>query len=317
MSGAGRGTGAAGPGSGRMSGTGRGTGAAGPGSGRMSGTGRGTGAAGLDKTAGPDETAGPVSVAEPGERQPASWRPARRLGRTRRSPWRAAFFGVIAVGVLVGISYIFLGPKVLVVRSVVVSGTHLVPAGRVRAAAGIPLGEPLLRVNTAAAALRVEAITQVRSAQVSKSWPDRILITVEERTPVLAVARLGTAGSTSAASGGYDLIDASGVIVRTAQAKPRGMAVFWPPVPVTALQGSPSVAAAATVLREVPVSIGRSVVVISASSPQNVTLGLSDGITIVWGSTARATAKATELAALMRGHEHYYDVSSPGTAVTR
>ena len=277
----------------------------------MSGAGRGTGAAD------PDETAGPVSVAEPGERQPASGRSARRLGRTRRSPWRAAFFGVIAVGVLVGVSYTFLGPKVLVVRSVVVSGTHLVPASQVRAAAGIPLGEPLLRVNTAAAARRVEAITQVRSARVSKSWPDRILITVQERTPVLAVAGPGAAGSTSAAGGGYDLIDASGVIVRTAQAKPRGMAVFWSSVPVTALQGSPSVAAAAAVLREVPASIGRSVVVVSASSPQNVTLGLSDGITIVWGSTARATAKAAELSALMRTHEHYYDVSSPGTAVTR
>jgi len=277
----------------------------------MSGAGRGTGAAD------PDETAGPVSVAEPGERQPASGRSARRLGRTRRSPWRAAFFGVIAVGVLVGVSYTFLGPKVLVVRSVVVSGTHLVPASQVRAAAGIPLGEPLLRVNTAAAARRVEAITQVRSARVSKSWPDRILITVQERTPVLAVAGPGAAGSTSAAGGGYNLIDASGVIVRTAQAKPRGMAVFWSSVPVTALQGSPSVAAAAAVLREVPAPIGRSVVVVSASSPQNVTLGLSDGITIVWGSTARATAKAAELSALMRTHEHYYDVSSPGTAVTR
>ena len=207
-------------------------------------------------------------MAEPGERQPASGRPPRRLGRTRRSPWRAAFFGVIAVGLLVGVSYIFLGPKVLVVRSVGVSGTHLVPASQVRAAAGIPLGEPLLRVNTAAAARRVEAITQVRSAQVSKSWPDRILITVRERTPVLAVARLGAAGSTSAAAGGgYDLIDASGVIVRTAQAKPRGMAVFWPSVPGTALQGSPSVAAAATVLREVPAWIGRSVAVVTRVQP--------------------------------------------------
>ena len=277
----------------------------------MSGAGRGASAAD------PDETAGPVSVAQPGEWQAASGRPPRPPGRTGRSPWRTAFFGVIAVGLLLGISYIFLGPKVLVVRSVVVSGTHLVPASQVRAAAAIPAGEPLLRVNTGAAARRVEAITQVQSAQVNKSWPDRILITVQERTPVLAVARPGAAGSTSAAGGGYDLIDASGVIVRTAQAKPRGMAVFWPPVPVTALRDSPSVAAAAAVLREVPAWIGQSVLAVSASSPQNVTLGLSGGITIVWGSTARATAKATELAALMRGHEHYYDVSSPGTAVTR
>jgi cell division protein FtsQ len=277
----------------------------------MSGAGRGTGAAD------PDETAGPVSVAEPGERQAAFRRPSRPPGRTRRSPWRTAFFGVIAVGLLVGISYIFLGPKVLVVRSVVVSGTHLVPPGQVRAAAGIPLGEPLLRVNTDAAARRVEAITQVRSARVSKSWPDRIVITIQERTPVLAVARPGAAGTTSAGAGGYDLIDASGITVRTAQAKPRGIPVFWPSVPVTALAGSPSVAAAATVLRELPAWIGPSVAAVTASSPQNVTLGLSGGVTIVWGSTARATAKAAELSALMRTHAHYYDVSSPGTAVTR
>ncbi len=277
----------------------------------MSGAGRGTGAAD------PDETAGLVSVAEPGERQAASRRPSRPPGRTGRSPWRTAFFGVLAVGLLVGISYIFLGPNVLVVRSVVVSGTHLVPPGQVRAAAGIPLGEPLLRVNTAAAARRVEGITQVRSARVSKSWPDRIVITVQERTPVLAVARPGAAGTTSAGAGGYDLIDASGVIVRTAQANPRGLPVFGPLVPVTALAASPAVAAAATVLRELPAWIGPSVAAVSASSPQNVTLGLSDGITIVWGSTARATAKAAELSALMSTHAHYYDVSSPGTAVTR
>jgi cell division protein FtsQ len=276
----------------------------------MSAARRGTGA--VD----PDQTAGPVSVAEPGDRQAASGRPARAPGRTRRGPWRAAFFGVLAVALLVGAGYIFLGPKVLVVRSVGVSGTHLVPADQVRAAAGIPLGEPLLRVNTAAAARRVEAITQVRSAQVSKSWPDGIRITVQERTPVLAVARPGTAGGTSA-GGGYDLVDASGVIVRTAPAVPRGMAVFWPSAPVPALLGSPSLAAAAAVLRQAPAWLARSVVAVSASSPQNVTLGLTGGITIVWGSTARAAAKAAELSALMRTHAHYYDVSSPGTAVTR
>ncbi len=245
----------------------------------------------------------------------------RARGRARgRSPWRTAFFALAGVGLLVGVGWALLGSKLLVVRSVVVTGTHLVPAAQVRAAAAIPSDQPMIRVDTAAAARRVEAITQVQSAQVSKSWPDRIVITVRERTPALAVAVPAAGGASSGSSGtvaGYDLIDASGVVVRSVTAKPAGLPVYWPAAGSGALRGSPSVAAVVTVLHELPASIARLVSVVSASSPQNVTLGLSDGITIVWGDTTRAAEKATELAALMRTHVHYYDVSAPGTAVTR
>ena len=199
-----------------------------------------------------------------------------------------------------------------------VTGTHLVPAAQVRAAAAIPPGQPMIRVDTAAAARRVEAITQVQSAQVSKSWPDRIVITVRERTPALAVA-VPAAGGASGSGGtvaGYDLIDASGVVVRSVTAEPAGLPVYWPAAGSGALRGSPSVAAVVTVLHELPAPIAPLVSVVSASSPQNVTLGLSDGITIVWGDTTRAAEKATELAALMRTHMDYYDVSAPGTALT-
>ena len=70
-------------------------------------------------------------------------------------------------GLLAGVAWALLGSKLLVVRSVVVNGTQLVPASQVRAAAAIPSGVPMIRVDTGAAASRVEAITQVQSAQVS------------------------------------------------------------------------------------------------------------------------------------------------------
>ncbi len=66
------------------------------------------------------------------------------------------------------------------------------------------------------------------------------------------------------------------------------MPAFGPSATLAALRGSPSVAAAVTVLHEVPAPIARLVATVTASSPQNVTLGLSNGVTIVWGSTARA-----------------------------
>ena len=95
------------------------------------------------------------------------------------------------------------------------------------------------------------------------------------------------------------------------------MPVYGTPVPPGTLRGSPSVAAAVAVLHEVPAPIARSVAAVTASSPENVTLELTDGVTIVWGSTARASAKAAELSALLRTHASYYDISASGTAVTR
>jgi cell division protein FtsQ len=250
---------------------------------------------------------------ETGPGAPPPGRPAPDRGR---SPWRTAFFGVAAAALVAGIAWALLGSKLLVVRSVVVNGTDVVPVSQVLAAAAIPVGVPMIRVDTGAAASRVEAITQVQSAQVTKSWPDRIVITVRERTPVLAVAVPASASGPGSA-GGFSLIDASGIVVRSVRVKPAGMPVYGTPIPPGTLRGSPSVAAAVAVLHEVPAPIARSVAAVTASSPENVTLELSNGVTIVWGSTARASAKATELSALMRTHAHYYDISAFGTAVTR
>jgi cell division protein FtsQ len=257
---------------------------------------------------GGDGDVGPGDIGPAGPESPEPGRRARG-----RSPWRRAFFGLAATALLVGIGWALLGSKLLVVRSVVVSGTHLVPVSEVRAAAAIPAGVPMIRVDTGAAASRVEAITQVQSAQVSKSWPDRIVITVRERTPVLAVA----VPPSASAAGGFSLIDPAGVVVRSARVKPAGMPVYGTSAAPGALRGSPSVAAAVAVLHEVPAPIARSVTEVTASSPQNVTLGLRDRVTIVWGSTARPSAKAAELSALMRTGARYYDVSALGTAVTR
>jgi cell division protein FtsQ len=251
-----------------------------------------------------------VTTPEGGPAAPPPGAPSPARGR---SPWRTAFFGLAAVGLVAGIAWALLGSKLLVVRSVVVTGTHLVPVGQVRAAAAIGTGVPMIRVDTGAAASRVEGITQVQSAQVSKSWPDRIVITVRERTPVLAVMEPASASG----GGGFALIDAAGVVVQSVRAKPAGMPAFGTTAAVAALRGSPSVAAAVTVLHEVPAWVARAAATVTASSPQNVTLGLSNGVTIVWGSTARASAKTAELYALMPTGAHYYDVSAFGTAVTR
>jgi cell division protein FtsQ len=228
--------------------------------------------------------------------------------RRRRRPWRVALIALAVMGTAGAIAWVLLGSRLFVVRSVTVTGTNLVPKSEVLAVADVQPGTPLIRVNTAQVAARVETIRQVLSAQVTRSWPDRVVIAVRERTPALAIAPPG---------GGFDLVDADGVLVRWADRRPPGLPLYLTTAAVTSLRGDPDVGAAAAVLGELPARLRRSVQSVTAPSPDQVTLRLAGGVTIVWGSTDRAAAKAEELATLMRTHARYYDVSAPGSAVTK
>ncbi len=124
-----------------------------------------------------------------------------------------------------------------------------------------------------------------------------------ERRPQLAVA----------AAGGFQLIDADGVQVRFASRKPAGIPVLTAPPAV--LRGSPAVRAAATVLARLPRKLRSLVLSVSAPAANAVTLRLTGGFTVLWGSAADARQKAVDLAALLRTRGRYFDVSDPNTVV--
>ena len=153
-----------------------------------------------------DVSAAPPPAVQPGpeDNQPRgpggpAVRPPRRPGRRRRAVvLTLATAAIVAVAV-----WALLGSTLLVVRSVTVTGAGAVPRAEVLRAAGIAPGTPLIRVDTAAVARRVEQITQVQSAQVSRDWPDSVTIVIQERTPVLAVP----------SDGGFALVDRFGVVL--------------------------------------------------------------------------------------------------------
>jgi cell division protein FtsQ len=234
--------------------------------------------------------------------------PRPRARRQQRRFWRAAFFALVLAGVAGIAAWVLFDSRLLVVRSVAVTGTHLVPGSEVLAVAGIEPGTPLIRVNTGQVAARIDSIRQVQSAQVSRSWPDKVLIAIRERTPAVAVTVPG---------GGFDLVDASGVIVRWAASRPADLPLYPAPANVASLRGDPDLAAAVAVLGELPARLLQSVGSVSAPSPDQVTLQLSGGITVLWGSTGQAAVKAQELGVLMQTRARYYDVSDPGTLMTR
>ncbi len=225
--------------------------------------------------------------------------------RSRR--WLAALLLLAALGVGGGVTWALLGSGLFAVRSVVVTGTRLVPESEVIAVAGVRSGTPLIRVNTARIAARVLTIRQVLAVHVFISWPDRVVIAVRERISALAIPLPG---------GGFDLIDANGVVVRSAAARPSGLPIYTTTAAVSSLAGDPAVAAAAAVLAGLPAPLRSSVTSVTVPSPDQVTLRLSSGMTVVWGGPDDAAAKAKELAILMQTHARYYDLSSPATAVT-
>jgi cell division protein FtsQ len=222
--------------------------------------------------------------------------------------WRVAFFALAAAGIVAAAVWVLFGSPLLVVRSVSVSGTHLVSRSEVVAASGVQLGTPLIRVNAARAAARIAAIPQVRSAQVTRSWPNRLVIVVRERTPELALPAYG---------GGYDLADADGVVLQRVARRPADLPLYPTVAPEGALRGNPDLAAAAAVLGELPATLRHSVTSISAPEADQVTLYLAGGITVLWGDTGRPGVKARELTVLMRGHMRYYDVSALGSVAAK
>jgi cell division protein FtsQ len=261
--------------------------------------------------------AGAASAAEPGDlaAPPAGGGPGagpRGPARRRRTRWRAAFFALAGLALVGGVGWALLGNRLLVVRSVTVTGTHLLAPAQVIAAADVPPGTPLLSVDAGAVTRRVEAINLVASATVRKDWPDRLVITVTERVPAMAVRMAG---------GGYDLVDSTGVLVRYAKAKPAALPVFVTSLSGAGLRGNPQAVAAAAVLAELQPWLSRQVAEVTAAAapagPLQVTLSLRDGKTVQGGSAGNAAQKNRELSVLLPGQVSDVDVSAPGTVTTR
>ena len=212
------------------------------------------------------------------------------------------FIIALVLATLIAVAWSLLGSSLMVVRHVEVTGAGpLVPAATVRSAAAIPLRTPLARLDTAAAARRVERLAPVLTARVTRSFPDTVVIAVQQRTPVLAVA----------VASGYHLIDEYGVTVTSAGSEPPGMPLL---IGLPPARGSPAVRAAALVIRDLPAWLRYRVRSVSATA--SVTLQLSGGITVTWGGPGQVAEKAAELEVLLRTSARVINLSDPATAVT-
>ncbi|HEY7488256.1 MAG TPA: FtsQ-type POTRA domain-containing protein [Streptosporangiaceae bacterium] len=228
--------------------------------------------------------------------------------RDRRNRWKAAFVSLLVLSVLSTSAWVLFGSRLLVVRHVEVTGTHLVPQSRVLTAAGVQVGGPMIRLDTGAVADRVAGIPEVESVNVIRKWPTTLRIIVRERVPVVVVQRAGR----------FYQVDRYGVVVRATSAAPRGLPRLLVTTPGP---GDPATAAALGVWRSLPPRFTTRLSAVAAPDPEAVTLRLKSGVTVVWGAPERAVEKLRLVDALLSGSSgqtaRTIDVSSTEVVTTR
>ncbi|MFF7444968.1 MULTISPECIES: FtsQ-type POTRA domain-containing protein [unclassified Streptomyces] len=253
-----------------------------------------------------------TTTAERGERQQESSGPppVRRLRVPR--PRTVVVLAVALVLLGAGSLWALYGSQWLRVERVAVSGTGVLTPAQVREAADVPTGAPLISVDTDAIEARLlRKLPRIDAVDVARSWPHGIDLKVVERTPVLIVEK----------GGKFAEVDDDGVRFATVSRAPKG-------VPALELTVSESGSAAPSLRRfgedrlvreavrvagHIPAAVAKSTRTVKVRSYDDISLELSDGRTVAWGSGEKGAAKARTLDALMKAvpDARHFDVSVP------
>jgi len=211
-----------------------------------------------------------------------------------------------------GAFWLLYGSDLVRAEKVSVSGTRVLTPEQVREAADVPLGKPLISVDTDAVASRVgRKLPRIDTVDVERSWPRGITLKVTERTPVLLVQK----------GGKFIEVDDEGVRFATVSRAPEG-------VPTLELDLARSGSAAASLRRfgearlvreavrvagAVPGPVARLTRTVKVRSYDDISLELKDGRTVAWGSSEAGAAKGRTLTALMKAapRARHFDVSVP------
>jgi cell division protein FtsQ len=227
---------------------------------------------------------------------------ARRQWARRWLAWRRVVALLLLMALMAGAVWLFYFSDVLAVKDVEVQGTRTLSGEEVREVAAVPSGLPLARVDLDAIRARVEALAVVRDADVTRTWPDGVLVDVEER---VAIAVIEIGGRTRG-------MDAEGVVFRDYPKPPPGM----PQVRTSTGTRSDALREAALVVEALPTEISRRVDHVEVATIDQISLVLREGKTVVWGSAEESDAKAEVLAGLLQQPARTYDVSVPAQPTT-
>lgn len=227
-----------------------------------------------------------------------------QVARVRRRSRLRTGLVVVAVAVLVAVAgWVVLVSGAFAVSEVRVVGVTRLGPEEVVGQAAVEPGTPLVRVDTDAVARRVRGLVPVDGVEVSRQWPRTLVVRVRERVAAAVQAR----------GAGWVLVDRTGVEFATETSRPRDLPLVSAPVD----QGAEALRATLDVLDALPAHVRAEVRQVRAASPENVSLQLTRGRSVVWGSLERSERKAAVLTVLLTRRASVYDVSAPETPTTR
>lgn len=250
--------------------------------------------------------------------QPTSTRDVWRAARARRKALRAEIrrftqrsrrrrivwmSGIGAVLLLVGGSVVAAYSPLFAVERITVLGASTLDPAVIEQALSDQVGTPLALVDTSEVKAALLAFPLIETYALEARPPHDLTVRIVERTPVGVIR----------SEAGYTLVDAAGVALSTTSDQPAGQ-------PVLEIEGgtdSSAFESAGLVVRSLPADVRAALTEVTASTADDVTLTLSTGLTIVWGSAERSPEKAEVLAKslIARPDATTIDVTSPAAVV--
>ncbi|WP_226532871.1 FtsQ-type POTRA domain-containing protein [Microbacterium paraoxydans] len=276
------------------------------------------GAGAEETSAASEEREPPVEEVSADDPQPTSTRDVWRAARARRKALRAEirrftqrsrrrriiwWSSLGAVLVLIGGSVAAAYSPLFAVEKITVVGATSLDPSAVEAALSDQLGTPLALVDSSEVKAALLAFPLIETYALEARPPHDLTVRIVERTPVGVIR----------SNAGFTLVDAAGVALSTTPDQPAGQ----PLIEIDSGVDSAAFRSAGLVVRSLPADIRAQLAGVTATTQDDVTLRLSSGLTVVWGSAEESGLKALTLSAAMAAHPGAgsIDVTSPEVAV--
>ncbi|MER7999204.1 FtsQ-type POTRA domain-containing protein [Streptomyces sp. NPDC095613] len=213
-----------------------------------------------------------------------------------------------SLALFAGGTWLLYGSDWLRTERVSTSGTEVLTRSEVESVAAVPVGSPLVSVDTDGIENRLRRkLPRIDSVDVERSWPHTIRLKVTERQPVLLIEKDAKFIEMDAEGVRFATVDRApdGVpLLRTALSPPSGQQRFGP---------ARLTREAVRVREGLPGKVARDTRVVLVRSFDSISLELTGGRTVMWGSGEDGLAKARALTALMKAapRARHFDVSAP------
>jgi len=189
------------------------------------------------------------------------------------------------------------------VEKITVLGATTLDAAAVEAALGEQVGTPLALVDSSEVKAALLAFPLIETYALEAKPPHDLTVRIVERTPVGVIR----------SDAGYTLVDAAGVALATTSDQPAGQ-------PLLEIDGGTDSAAfesAGLGWRSAPADLRALLTGVSATTADDVTLTLSSGLTVVWGSSEDSPMKSEVLTKTLLSNPEAstIDVTSPHAVV--